>query len=688
MDERNRSVQVRDSEGSRAPAGVRPDNLAAFARAITGVGAGAGAPAGSRLAIDALPDEVAQLATGHFYAIYAKPHTTACDALIWNTAKAAHTRHVTVVLSRPRAQIAAQMSSLGFGPGGAAPGWPRNLNVLAMPDSNGSAEGTGDARGRAPSGEPIAFARLFGGLRSLKRFGVRSNALYFVEGAERWLTWDDADALAREGRLLANWCAARRIALVLLLDPFKSGAGAAREEREDSADSDDDFLTEEPAPEAGYLEFHGACAGVARMGRTHGELLWHVDFWRAGRALVTGGTRPLRFAEGGRLSVAPDVVDSQAQATLRLARDEARVVATRAVVARETWVPPDWEIVDDLQAAVAACTGAQAPTVLLDYRDQSTLEALCAAVHTLRRECGRALKIVVVERRDALRHQYELLLLSLGVNLVIGRELPFARVQSLLRSLHGQLDTRPVAADYRAALAAALTDDVRGYLPVPAYCERIQAVLSRGAVLDLPHVLAKIALLPNVSHVDALKQCNPRRAGDVVTADASHLYVFLFACRLPDADVALRHIFAVPVDHLSDRVVCLAEASIEREVKALAEANRRSPIADYSDVFPATRARARAREPVPTGEATTVAAATADLGSPSAGEAAHRVEAVDTLLEKIDRERAATSGSTDERAQGSTAAAASAARSVVRPPGYRRSAEPWPMPLRDEGSAK
>ena len=92
MDERNRSVQVRDSEGSSALAGVRPDSFAAFARAIKG--AGAGAPAGSRLAIDALPDEVAQLAPGHFYAIYAKPHTTACDALIWNTAKAAHTRHV------------------------------------------------------------------------------------------------------------------------------------------------------------------------------------------------------------------------------------------------------------------------------------------------------------------------------------------------------------------------------------------------------------------------------------------------------------------------------------------------------------------------------------------------------------------------------------------------------------------
>ncbi|OPX53813.1 BcsE family c-di-GMP-binding protein, partial [Oceanospirillum multiglobuliferum] len=130
-----------------------------------------------------------------------------------------------------------------------------------------------------------------------------------------------------------------------------------------------------------------------------------------------------------------------------------------------------------------------------------------------------------------------------GANLIIGRELPFSRVQSLLRSLQGQLDTRPIAHDYRAALAAALTDEVRGYLPVAAFCDRIEAVLARGAVLDLPHVLAKITLLPDLAHAQALTYCAPRRAGDVATADAAHLYVFLFACRLPDADVALGHIF-------------------------------------------------------------------------------------------------------------------------------------------------
>lgn len=677
MDERNQRSPGRDETHGPAPAdgiGAAPartpsKRLGAIMRDAWG----ARAIESSRLAIDELPDEVAELQPGNLYAIYAKARTSACDALIWNSAKAARTRDVTVVLARTRVQAAAQMRALGLGAGAAARGWPRNLNVLAMPEAGVEAGPEHPLPAPRQPGQATAFGRLFGGLRALKRFGFRSNALYFVEGAERWLSWGDADALAREGRLLANWCAARRIALVLLLD-----LASLRDERE-REERIDDFMSEEPVLHAGHSEFHGACAGVARMGRTHGELLWHVEFWRAGRALATGETRALRFTEVGRLSVAPEVADMQAQTVLRLARDESRVVATRAVVARESWVPPEWDVVDDQQAAVAACVGAQAATVLLDYRDRSTLETLCAAVHALRRECGRALKIVVVERREALRHQYELLLLSLGANLIIGRELPFSRVQSLLRSLQGQLDTRPVAVDYQAALAAALTDEVRGYLPVAAFCERVDAVLARGAVLDLPHVLAKITLLPDVAHVDALKQCAPRRTGDVVTADTANLYVFLFACRLPDADIALGHIFTAPVDHLSDRVIYLAEASIEREVQALAETNRRSPMPDYSDLFPAAPAPALVSSP-----AAPAATGFSETGPLPARDAAAQLEAVESMLDKINREGAVRRPASDA-APTAASSDITGARATPQASARRRSAEPWPMPVRTEG---
>lgn len=562
-----------------------------------------------RLAVDALPDEWSALEAGRLYAIYAEARTPGADALIWESAREARTRDVTVVLARERADLDARLRELGFSDNAPASGWPRNLAVLSMPPSGKANSGEGERK--VPSSVP--FGKVFGGLRALKRFGFRARSLYFIEGAERWFNWNDPAALAHEGRMLANWCAARQITLVLLLG---SPSGAT--------DSDDDVdwqtagsSAENALAQHGRNEFHAACTGVARMQRTHGELLWHLDFWRADRTLVTGEVRSLRFTETGRLSVAPDLPGG-AQGEGLLARDEQRVLATRAVVrGHEAWVPPHWELFTDQAAVLRACADAQAATVLLDFAGGAQLDALCAAVHALRRQAGRALKIVIVERGEVLRHQYELLVLTLGANLVLGRDLPFSRMQSLLQSLQGQLYTRPVATEYRSALSAALSDDVLGYLPAGAFCERVRSVLERSAILQLPHVLVKLTLLPGCAHVDALRHCVPRRAGDVLTADAAHLYVFLFACRLADADAALARIFDVPVAQIADPLVHLAEQSIGDELKALDTANRRARIADYSDLF-ARRAPGQAAGATKT--------ATLDDVAPSSAEQLARVE--------------------------------------------------------------
>jgi cellulose biosynthesis protein BcsE len=593
---------------------LKPAAAGAFARrwlrAVRPGGRDTDARLVGRLAVDALPDEWSALEAGKLYAIYAAPRTPGVDALIWESAREARTRDVTVVLARERAEIEKRLREVGFSEHAPAAGWPRNLSVLAMPSSaRGMASGAGgegnegkaanvvqaghatDARdatiaahathASTPDTPPVVLAKVFGGLRALKRFGFRSRSLYFIEGAERWFNWDDAAGLAREGRMLANWCAARHITLVLLL-----GAPSGAPDLDDADWLDAGASPENAVTQQSRNEFHAACAGVARMERTHGELLWNVDFWRSDRTLVTGEVRSLRFTEGGRLSLAPDVHSGAAQGDGLLARDEQRVVVSRAVVrGHEAWVPPHWEVLDDQAAVLAACADVQAATVVLDYAGGAQLDALCAAVHALRRQAGRALKIVIVERGEVLRHQYELLVLTLGANLVLGRDLPFSRMQSLLQSLQGQLHTRAVAPDYRGALSAALSDDVRGYLRVDAFCERVRTVLERSAVLQLPHVLVKLTLPAQCAHVEVLLHCVPRRAGDVFTADAAHLYVFLFACRLADANAALARIFDVPVERIADTLVHLAEQSIGDELDALHTANRRARIADYSDLF-------------------------------------------------------------------------------------------------------
>lgn len=639
-------------------------------RALLGAGpAGGRAGTVSRLAIDGLPDAWTQLEAGGLYAIYAAGGTPACDALVWESARQARTRDVTVVLARDAAHVAGQMRARGFADGAHPAGWPRNLNVLAMPPAAepaggyGTGEGTGATADASRRAAPGPFARLTGGLRAMKRYGFRARSLYFVEGAQRWFSWDDPIALADEAHALADWCRTRRIALVLLLDPEATRA-------DDAARTDDAPLVRDAdrTPRSG---FHGICSGVAQLQRTHGELLWIVDFWRAGDTLAAGEVRPLRFAPGGRLSASIDGGATEPANRMKLASDEDRVVVSRAVLDGTNRAPQGWEIVEDNAAVVAACAHAQAATAVLVFRSHAQLEALCADVHTLRRQCGGALKIAVVERGEVLRQQFEMLVLSVGASRVIARDLPVSRLQGAVHALRGQLYARPVAADYRAALAAALGDSVLGYLPVGAFCLRIRAVLDRGAVLALPHTLAKIALLPGVSHVDALRHCRPRRAGDVVTADAAHLYVFLFACEPADAEDALARIFDVPVDTLSDRVVCLGQGSIDTELNALKAENRRAPIADYSDLFGAAQPAGASRAPLArTGPGDAL---------PDAGEVSGAIDAIDTIvaLEAIGAMPAAAAAA---------AADASAPEPVILA-ARKRSAIRSAMPLRKEGVA-
>ncbi|MDN7617555.1 cellulose biosynthesis protein BcsE [Burkholderia cepacia] len=638
-------------------------------RALLGAGpAGGRAGTVSRLAIDGLPDAWTQLEAGGLYAIYAAGGTPACDALVWESARQARTRDVTIVLARDAAHVAEQMRARGFADGAHPAGWPRNLNVLAMPPApaaepaggDGAGTGTGTTADAPRRAAPGPFARLTGGLRAMKRYGFRARSLYFVEGAQRWFSWDDPIALADEAHALADWCRTRRIALVLLLDPEATRA-------DDAARTDDAPLVRDAdrTPRSG---FHGICSGVAQLQRTHGELLWIVDFWRAGDTLAAGEVRPLRFAPGGRLSASIDGGATEPANRMKLASDEDRVVVSRAVLDGTNRAPQGWEIVEDNAAVVAACARAQAATAVLAFRSHAQLEALCADVHTLRRQCGGALKIAVVERGEVLRQQFEMLVLSVGASRVIARDLPVSRLQGAVHALRGQLYARPVAADYRAALAAALGDSVLGYLPVGAFCLRIRAVLDRGAVLALPHTLAKIALLPGVSHVDALRHCRPRRAGDVVTADAAHLYVFLFACEPADAEDALARIFDVPVDTLSDRVVCLGQGSIDSELNALKAENRRAPIADYSDLFGAAQPAGASRAPLArTGPGDAL---------PDASEVSGAIDAIDTIvaLEAI----------------GATPAAAAADAAAPEPvilAARKRSAIRSAMPLRKEGVA-
>jgi cellulose biosynthesis protein BcsE len=598
-----------------------------------------------RLAIEGLPDKWSVLGRGRIHGIYAEAGMRACDSLIWNTARDAAMANVTVVRALPRAEVASQLRALGFVHGQHAQGWPRHFNVLSLssPSSSPAAYDAGIPRGAARA------TSLGTALRALQRAGVRARSLCIIEGAEQWFNWRDPVALNREADMLASWCERRQVSMVLILAPRIV-------EAESSSDNVAAALTR--ARDVLYT-FHLHFSGVARLDQVAGELRWHVDFWRAGRALVAGETCALRVDEAARLVALPHGAGCGCPPATWLAQDERRVIAGRALVEREGWIPSNWEIQPDNDAVFAASVGAQAATIVFTFDTHTRLDGLCTMLHTLRVNGGGALKIAVAERGEAMGLQHELLMLAVGANLVLRCDMPFSRIPSALQSLQGQLHTRAIADDWHEVLAASQPDPTTGYVPMASFCERVTAALQRGAPLLLPHVLVELSLRPDVAHLDALRACQPQRPGEFVTVCGSHVYLFLFACRPPDVAAALVRIVNVPVPQLFDRVTLYPEHASTELVEVLRDRQRHASAPDYSDVLPA-------------GELAACAAAMIDIGAggyatgTGAGAVARR------LLHPVNGQ-----GQSQGQGQGQGQGQAQGQGQ----PGHARRAEPCAMPL-------
>lgn len=508
-----------------------------------------------RLVIEGLPEKWSTLARGAVHGIYAAPGTRACDALIWNTARNGGGEHVTVVRALPPDAIAAQLRARGFSADARAPGWPRHLNVLASSGESGGVS-------------------LRAALHALGRRGLRSHSLSIIEGAERWFSWDDPAALRREGEFLARWCAKRRVTMMLVFH--------AEPASPDIADSRS--VPARAYPSSGTL--HMRFAGVARMGEVAGELRWHIDFWRTGQTLAANETCSLRLNAAGALVAEPEAPSHGRIPARPFADDEHRVIVARALVDTEAWIPGDWELQADNASVFAACAEARAASVLFTLDATTSLADLCAMIHALRKQCGGALKIAVAQRGESIGLHHELLLLRVGADAVLPRDMPISRLLYALRSLQGHVRTGAIADDPAAALAAAQPDAIGGYAPLPRFCDRVAAVLQRAALLALPHVLVELSLRPDVSHLDALCATLSRLPGRLATVDATRVYLFFFACEPPDAQDRLAQLLGTSAaGFFADRKL-YAGSDVAQHLDAMRARARRADAPDYSDVLP------------------------------------------------------------------------------------------------------
>ncbi len=230
------------------------------------------------------------------------------------------------------------------------------------------------------------------------------------------------------------------------------------------------------------------------------------------------------------------------------APDAADVLATLSSLPGQLRAPPTWSVLPGLQALEQAAQRATGATVLLDAGGPDGFPAVAALVHRLRSARPRSLKIIVRDTRGDLRAHMEQALLRLGATAVIYREVGFARLLRIVEEHQSLVHTRPVEADCAATIQACAAPPVRGYLAPRAFALQLRETLARTRLVALEHCLVYLQLHPRMPHLDALRAARPARDGDLLSADAHGVYVFLFACTQADLDEVLQRLFDLPLE--------------------------------------------------------------------------------------------------------------------------------------------
>lgn len=262
--------------------------------------------------------------------------------------------------------------------------------------------------------------------------------------------------------------------------------------------------------------------------------------------------------------------------------DQSEVIATRASVDGQRGVPGHWRIVDSLADMEVAAAASVAATVLIDAGQASDFEARARLVHQLRLSRPLTLKIVVRENLGKLRTHSEQALLQLGASAVVYKEVGFSRLLQLLQDINAQSHTRKVHPDYEEALDSFMPARERGYQPPAQFCTLVRGMLDRTHGIGLSHSLVRLNVLAQIPHLDALRACHTSRDGDLFTADHESVYVFLFACREPDVELALNRLFTLPLTQLfSSEATDSSDTGIRAMVTPLQESLRKG-LPDYS----------------------------------------------------------------------------------------------------------
>jgi cellulose biosynthesis protein BcsE len=333
--------------------------------------------------------------------------------------------------------------------------------------------------------------------------------------------------------------------------------------------------------------------GIVRLGASRNGLELSFDYWQSPEGTIAGRSFVLNVVSAGLYEAKGAVAVNEGMAS------ESRFEKSEEVdgaVARFFYMDPDlgsfakqmqgeWLRVDTLVSMMHATRNLRAATCILMFHKGSSLRQLAETVHTLRLAMGRYARIVVQEKDASLRYQNEALLLKLGLNLVVNRDVPLSRLPLLLESLKGQIFNRDVDINFEAALASVLPTRLRGYLLPQRFVREAALILDRAETLAVPCALMVGRPTVGETMTDLVVNNAISRAGDLLTADSENCFVFLNACPETVLLQTVERLLGKSVDVAFSSVKFVVDKEeMQAELAALLRSAEREALPDYSDI--------------------------------------------------------------------------------------------------------
>ncbi|MEG5550993.1 cellulose biosynthesis c-di-GMP-binding protein BcsE [Enterobacter wuhouensis] len=276
--------------------------------------------------------------------------------------------------------------------------------------------------------------------------------------------------------------------------------------------------------------------------------------------------------------------------------DEKRILSHLAVLEGAPALSENWSLFETNEALFNEARTTQAATIVFSLMQNNQIETLARHIHTLRRQRGSALKIVVRENTTSLRATDERLLLGCGANMVIPWNAPLSRCLTLIESIQGQQFNRHVPEDISTLLSMTQPMKLRGYQKWDTFCDAVGNMMNNTLLpADGKGVMVALRPVPGIRVEQALTLCRPNRTGDIMTIGDNRLVLFLSFCRVNDLDTALNHIFPLPTgDIFSNRMIWFEDNLISAELvqmRTLTPENWTKPLAITSDFKPILNAK-------------------------------------------------------------------------------------------------